>query len=315
MDDARAQAPLVALTGSTGFIGQQLQRQLLADGFGVRALVRPGSPHVSRLDPSSESVYVRLDDPPGLRKALCDVSAVVYCAGSVRGRTPEDFAAANVDGVRHLAAVLSDLDPSPPILLVSSLAASRPEISDYAASKALGERALRGHQDLAWTILRPPAVYGPGDKEMKPILAWLRRGFAFVPGPAGQRLSLLHVEDLAAAVVAWLRSGSDCRHQVYAIDDGRPGGYDWSEMADAVGGSRVRQLRVPTGLLGWAARVNVGASKLLGYAPMLTPGKVRELIQPSWVGDNTAFTRATGWTPSIGLADGAERMFATVRDG
>jgi hypothetical protein len=59
----------------------------------------------------------------------------------------------------------------------------------------------------------------------------------------------------------------------------------------------------------------VGASKLLGYAPMLTPGKVRELIQPSWVGDNTAFTRATGWTPSIGLADGAERMFETARDG
>ena len=315
MDEAGAPAPLIALTGATGFIGQQLQKRLLADGYRVRALVRPDSRNLDRLQPGCEAAPVQLDDRAALHDVLADVSAVVYCAGSVRGRGPEDFAAANIDGLRHLAAVSSSLSTPPAVLLISSLAASRPEVSSYAASKAAGERVLREHENLAWTILRPPAVYGPGDKEMRPILAWLRRGIAFVPGPPGQRLSLLYVEDLATAVVAWIRAGTACRHQLYSVDDGYPGGYDWSGMARAVGEGRVRQLRVPAVLLRLAASVNWGLSRLLGYAPMLTPGKVRELTQESWVCDNEAFTRATGWTPAVDLGEGARRMFGAKREG
>lgn len=315
MDEAGAPAPLIALTGATGFIGQQLQKRLLADGYRVRALVRPVSRNLDRLQPGCEVAPVELDDRTALRDVLADVSAVVYCAGSVRGRGPEDFAAANIDGLRHLASVSSALPTPPAVLLISSLAASRPQLSNYAQSKAEGERVLGEHENLAWTILRPPAVYGPGDKEMRPILAWLRRGIAFVPGPPGQRLSLLYVEDLAAAVVAWLRAGSACRHQLYSLDDGYPGGYDWPGMARAVGGGRVRQLRVPAVLLRLAASVNWGLSRLLGYAPMLTPGKVRELTQESWVCDNEAFTRATGWTPAVDLGEGARRIFGAKRHG
>lgn len=314
MDEAGAPAPLIALTGATGFIGQQLQKRLLADGYRVRALVRPESPNLDRLQPGCEAAPVKLDDRAALREALAGVSAVVYCAGSVRGRGPEDFAAANVDGPRNLAAAASSLAAPPAVLLISSLAASRPEVSHYAASKAEGERVLREHEDLAWTILRPPAVYGPGDKEMRPILAWLRRGIAFVPGPPGQRLSLLYVEDLAGAVVAWLKAGSACRQQVYSLDDGCPGGYDWPAMASAVGGGRGWQLRIPAALLSWAGRTNWGLSRLLGYAPMLTPGKVRELTQESWVCDNEAFTRATGWRPAVDLGEGARRLFGAKQD-
>ncbi|MGB5622453.1 MAG: NAD(P)-dependent oxidoreductase [Gammaproteobacteria bacterium] len=315
MDEPGAPAPLIALTGATGFIGQQLQQRLLADGYRVRALVRPDSSKLDRLQPGCEAAPVQLNDRDALREVLADVSAVVYCAGSVRGRGPEDFAAANIDGLRHLASVSSALPTPPPVLLISSLAASRPQLSNYAQSKAEGERVLRQHESLAWTILRPPAVYGPGDKEMRPILAWLRRGIAFVPGPPGQRLSLLYVEDLASAVVAWLRAGTACRHQLYSVDDGYPGGYDWPGMARAVGGGRVRQLRVPAVLLRLAASVNWGLSKLFGYAPMLTPGKVRELTQESWVCDNEAFTRATGWTPAVDLGEGARRLFGAKREG
>ncbi len=70
-----------------------------------------------------------------LRDVLADVSAVVYCAGSVRGRGPEDFAAANIDGLRHLASVSSALPTPPAVLLISSLAASRPQVSNYAAKQ------------------------------------------------------------------------------------------------------------------------------------------------------------------------------------
>ncbi len=309
MDDAKARPPLLALTGATGFIGQQLQRQLLADGFGLRVLVRPDSTRPGNILPGAQVARAHLDDASGLAEALQGVNAVVYCAGSVRGRVPADFAAANIDGVRYLAAVLSSLDAPPPVLLISSLAASRPEISAYAASKAEGERQLRAHPELAWTILRPPAVYGPGDKEMRSILASIRHGLAFVPGPPGQRLSLLYAQDLASAVSAWVTSSAACRHQVFEIDDGHPDGYDWDQIGEAVGHGRVRQIRVPAAVLRLLARINWVLSGMLGYAPMLTPGKVRELTQKAWVCDNATFGRITGWTPAVGLREGARRMF------
>ena len=124
-------------------IGQQLQRQLLADGYGVRALVRPGSPHLGRLDTRSETAQVRLDDLPGLREAVTGVSAVVYCAGSVRGRTFEDFAPANVHGVRHVAGVLSELDAPPPMRRTDEPETSAVAPDQEALVQAITDRVMQ----------------------------------------------------------------------------------------------------------------------------------------------------------------------------
>src|SRR3546814_1841155 len=99
-------------------------------------------------------------------------------------------------------------------------------------------------------------------------------------------------------------------YQTYAIDDGTSGGYDWPSMGHAVAGRPVRLLPVPEALLRRAGAINGLLSLALGYAPMLTPGKVRELRQAHWLGDNNAFQAATGWQPTIDLATGAQRLFA-----
>jgi nucleoside-diphosphate-sugar epimerase len=235
---------------------------------------------------------------------------VVYCAGSVRGGRYEDFVPANVDGVRCLTEVLGTWASPPPLLLISSLAASRPGLSDYALSKREGERVLEEQPGLCWCILRPPAVYGPGDVEMRPLLNLVRRGLALRPGPAGQRLSLIHVCDLADAVLAWAAKPDACRHQTFSIDDGHPGGYDWREIGQAVAGRRVRELPVPGALLRGAGALSGGLSRLLGRAPMLTAGKARELQQDRWVCDNSPFSARTGWQPRLGLEAGARTIFA-----
>lgn len=303
---------LVALTGATGFVGKRLQSRLLDAGFRVRALVRPGSPRAAQLLPGCETIALQLDDAAALRDALADVSALVYCAGSVRGRSADDFRAANVHGVQHVAEALRSHKKAPPLLLVSSLAASRPHVSDYALSKHEGEMVLHSRLELPWTIMRPPALYGPGDQEMLPLLRWLRRGVAPVTGPLDQRLSLLHVDDFADAVHSWLLASTRCRHQTYALDDGTPGGYDWPAMGRAVAGRPVRLLPIPGSVLRSASAINGLLSLALGYAPMLTAGKVRELQQADWLGDNRAFHAATGWQPKIDLAAGAQRLFAPV---
>lgn len=294
----------VLLTGATGFIGRRIQRRLLQAGIPLRIALRPGSRHREFADPRCEVIECSLGDADSLARAIIGAGAVVYCAGSVRGRSLDDFLPANVLGVQNAVQALAAQVPAPPFLLVSSLAASRPELSDYARSKCLGEQAVTTQNLSAWTILRPPAVYGPGDTEMAPLLKMARRGLIIQPGPRLQRVSLLYVDDLATAVLAWLKNWQDCHGLICAIDDGRAGGYDWPAIALAAGHARIHSLHIPFPLLAGIARVNLVVSRVMGYAPMLSPGKVRELTQPNWLCDNTAFVRATGWQPQTGLPDG-----------
>jgi nucleoside-diphosphate-sugar epimerase len=307
--DLQASPPAVFITGATGFIGRRLVAGLLQRGFHVRAMIRPGKTADERLPDACEQVPGDLFDAHTIASAAAGCGAAVYCAGSVRGRTAADFNAANVGGVKAMRKALQSLQDAPPLLLISSLAASRPELSDYARSKREGEEVLRGSSGLPWTIIRPPAVYGPGDREMLPVLKMVRRGLLAHAGPAGQKLSLLHVDDLVEAVLSWLSAPDACLRQTYAIDDGTAGGYTWKAIGEAVGAGRFLEFGVPGFVLQGAARLNLLFSSLLGYAPMLSPGKVRELVQPEWLCDNTAFTRATGWQPRLNLQRGARKLF------
>jgi len=273
-------------------------------------MIRPPKVIDERLPGACEQVPVELTDIDGLADIVAACDAVIYCAGSVRGRSPGDFSAANINGLRAMLEALKRVPEAPPLLLFSSLAATRPELSDYSFSKHAGEQLLLDYPSQAWSILRPPAVYGPGDKEMLPILKMARRGLLAHAGPADQRLSLLHVDDLARAALAWLTSWQQCRQKAYCIDDGQPGGYDWPAIGEAVSDGKYRSIGIPRLLLNTVAGLNLVAAKLLNYQPMLTPGKVRELTQAEWLGDNGDFTADTGWKPTLDLQTGARQLFS-----
>ena len=304
----------VLLTGATGFIGQRLQKALLADESDVAAIVRPSSKHKDAILPGVSRLLTGLDDTERLRSAVAGASAVIYCAGSVRGRTLEDFRAANIDGVRAVVGAMNQAGAETPLLLVSSLAASRPVVSDYANSKHLGEREVSERARIPWTIFRPPAVYGPGDREMLPILRMVRKGLVTPTGPSDQRLSLIHVDDLASAVLAWKRNWQACDGKTFTLDDGHPGGYDWGEIARATRRGRYLTIPVPRWLLSGAGHINLALSRLMGYAPMLTPGKARELTQADWVCNNMDLSRVTGWEPRIGLPEAVSTLFDSSSD-
>ena len=274
-------------------------------------MVRPGGEPDNRIPSGCEQVPVALTDVDELTRIVAQCDVVIYCAGSVRGRDATDFSTANIKGVQAILEAMQKADCEVPFLLMSSLAASKPHLSDYANSKYAGEQILQNYPVLNWTIFRPPAVYGPGDKEMLPLMKMMRRGLLAHAGPVDQRLSLLHVDDLANAVVSWISAPDQCLHQTYALDDGTTGGYSWTHMAEAVCDGKFRILSVPRFLLDGAARLNLLFSSLLGYAPMLSPGKVRELVEPKWLGNNQEFTEATGWQPKVNLRRGAEQLFKT----
>lgn len=303
----------VALTGATGFIGRTLVRRLQSAGLRVRALVRPTSA-AAPLPAGVERVPGSLQDAESLRRLVRGARAVVHCAGAVRGASAGDFDPVNVEGVARLACATMAESASPAIVHLSSLAARHPELSAYAASKRAGEQALCAAP--AWTVLRPPAVYGPGDRELRPLLRWMARGFAPMVGPRRGRFSLIYVDDLAEAVTRLVLMGGTGR--VFELDDGQPSGYAMDDVvaaAERYRGRAIVRVPVPASLLGGLAWLNVVGARIRGRAPMLTPGKVREIFHPEWTCDNTALADATGWRPRIRLDEGLRRTLGGAAAG
>ncbi|GAB4265027.1 MAG: NAD-dependent epimerase/dehydratase family protein [Deferrisomatales bacterium] len=300
----------VAVTGATGFIGRTLSARLEQEGWRVRALARRRGPISHRQPASTEWIPGDLADEASLERLVRGADAVVHCAGAVRGATWADFAETNVAGLARLVDAVRRQAPAARFLLLSSLAAREPHLSFYAASKREGEKVLQAHGEaMRWAALRPPAVYGPGDREVLPLFRWMGRGIGPVLGGGRARFSLVYVEDLAAAVTT-LVGGAFPVGRIFALHDGRPGGYSWPEVFDTASrltGRRIRPVRVPQALLAVAARLNAALARCTGRSPMLTPGKVRELRHRDWVCDNADITRETSWTPNVSLEEGLRR--------
>jgi nucleoside-diphosphate-sugar epimerase len=302
----------VALTGATGFIGGVLLRHLTEQGFQVKALYRPASSSFPTPTNSVRWQAGDLADQESLRAFVAGADAVVHCAGAVRGTTLQQFKQINTEGVARLLQVVTEQMVSR-FLLISSLAARVPSLSAYASSKKLGEDVLREYHDrISWDILRPPAVYGPGDREMLPLLQLIKRGIVPIIGAKEGRFSLLYVDDLAAAVSCLLKARGTQQGQCFELHDGHPGGYSWRQIASIatdLNGKKPRCLAIPRPLLQSVSLANVSLARLLGYQPMLTPGKVREIFHSDWVCDNTAICRATDWQPQVQFREGMRRLF------
>ncbi|MEM6744807.1 MAG: NAD-dependent epimerase/dehydratase family protein, partial [Pseudomonadota bacterium] len=270
----------VALTGATGFLGGHVLRALQARGRRVRVLVRRW-PAV--LGPCEVEITAgALGDPGALRALVSGVTAVVHAAGAIKG-PPERLARVNVDGTRALAEARRAVAPDARFVHVSTLAARAPELSAYARTKLEAETAVRAAGGEL-RILRPCAIYGPGDRETLKI-------FRLADGPvqpmlnhAEARVCLVHVADAAEAIAHAVDAAEGGPDPVEIADDRREG-HAWREIAEAAAlalGRRPRPVRIPApalrmaGLLGDA----LDALGLAHDAP--TSGKMREILQADW---------------------------------
>ncbi|HEY6131584.1 MAG TPA: NAD-dependent epimerase/dehydratase family protein [Halioglobus sp.] len=305
-----AKGSLIAVTGATGFIGTCLCQSLLERGYQVRALVRNPAKAGHLASRGVALIQGDLNNPTALERLVTVSGAVIHCAGAVRGNSQEAFDQVNVAGTAALLTAMQALAQPPPLLLLSSIVAREPQLSWYARSKREGEKLLGQSATLNWVILRPPAVYGPGDKEMLPIFQWMRRGIALVPGSPEARISLIHVSDLVDAIVACLQN-EGANRQTLTLCDRKHNGYNWRELASVAAeywSRKVRLWRIPPHLLDAVAALNSRAAGITGTAPMLTPPKLRELRHTDWVADNDAITAATGWTPRLELREGLQTL-------
>lgn len=318
----------VLITGATGFVGSHLVAMLAESGAEIRALVRRTSrtAQIERL--GVQRIEGGLDDAAALARGVAGADVVFHLAALTSARSEAEYERTNVGGtVRLLEAIAAASERPRRLIYLSSLAAVGPStngrpvgrddpcrpLTTYGRTKLAGERACLEAGDLIETVvLRPPAVYGPRDREMLRFFRLAARGLLPVPAGAERMVQLVHVADLAEAA---LRAASaPGAAGIYHVAE--PRAYRWNEVAELFGqalGRRVRTMKIPPSFISTAAALSEMAAGAVGRSTVFNREKARELLAPGWLCETTALQDEVGFTPQITLASGLAQTAAWYR--
>ncbi|MGL4512149.1 MAG: NAD-dependent epimerase/dehydratase family protein [Lacipirellulaceae bacterium] len=322
------------VTGATGFIGARLVERLRAAGEEVVCLVRDPARAKGVTGPGVRLALGSLDDEASLAAAIDGIDTVYHLAGKTHGVTLAEFVAVNAGGTERVCRAAVACATPPTVVVVSSLSAAGPSppdkphtehsppapISRYGRSKLLAEEAAQGYADRApISIVRPPVVFGPGDRDGLLLFKALRRfPLHFVPQLRGLPLSLVYVDDLVEGLVAAAQkgercdpSGADPSRGVYYVADPTPSSYaEMGRLAAGAMGRRAWVLCRRKYPLVVPALVGDLAAKFRGKASVMNSDKLREASANGWVCDPSKAFAQLGLTPPRPLA---ERYAETAR--
>jgi nucleoside-diphosphate-sugar epimerase len=288
----------LAVTGGTGFVGGHLLDAAIAAGHQVRALTRREQAPRDGV----EWVSGDLQDRTALEALVTDADAVIHAAGVISAPTAAGFELGNVAGTLSMLAAAT-AGGVRRFVHVSSLAAREPKLSLYGASKARAEELVHG-SGLDWVIVRPPAVYGPGDKETLELFRMAKLGLMLMP-PKG-RVSVIHVADLAQLLLA-LAGYAAPSNMLVEADDGKPNGWTHREFARALGmavGTKPAILSSPGILLRLAARAD---QLVRGPRAKLTVDRAAYFSHRNWVIEPKRACPPELWRPQIATDDGLKQ--------
>ena len=315
------------VTGATGFVGGHLVDRLLAQGDQVTALVRSPA-KAARL----AELGVRLE--PGdlhgmhaLARAAEAQDVIYHVAGAVAAKDEAAYLQGNRDGTLNMVRA-AEASGRPRFVLVSSMAAGGPSlpgtprtdpepsrpVTAYGRSKLGAEHIVRG-SSLPWTILRPPMIYGPRDRDnLIKVFRIARLGVAPVFGDGSMELSAVYAPDLADALAHTAAADATLGRAYYVC---HPEVVTSAELVRLIGhvmGRRVRIVGLPEGLARVILAVTGGAAKLAGQVTILNADKANEFYQAAWTGDPAPLIRDSGWRPAHDLASGLRATCAWYRE-
>jgi len=323
--------PICLVTGASGFIGPRLVERLQQSGREVVCLVR-GASKTERLTPLGVRLVVGdVTRPETLPPALKGVDEVYHLAGQLHASTLDAYLAVNERGTANLAQACAKQANPPVLVVVSSLAAAGPSLpgkpltetdppqpfSMYGKSKLASELAARKFAaEAPITIIRPPVVFGSGDRDGFLVFQGIRRTrLHIVPNKSGLPLSLVHADDLCHAIalagedgerLAAPTEGSACSDGdatglYYAAD---PNPSSWAEvgrMAARGMGTRVFVLKTRKWPLLIPALVGDMMGKLSGKPSVFGMDKLREANASGWVCSVDKAQQQLGFSPAASL--------------
>jgi nucleoside-diphosphate-sugar epimerase len=324
------------VTGGTGFVGSHLVEELLARGYDeVRCLVRSDPKWLADLDVT----YVEgdLSDVEALWAALDGVTHVYHVAGITRAQDWATFERINVQGTLNLCGAVKHAAPDVErVLITSSLAAVgdadvdvateetplRP-VSRYGRSKAQMEEALTEAHEmpeayaeaLPITVVRPPSVYGPRDRDILDFFRAVKRHVCPVVGTgSGPALTLVHAEDLARGMADAAESDATVGETYFL---GSTTQYAWTDVRDAATAALdtwAVTVPVPGVLVGAVGAVAEGLGALVGIYPPLNREKAREIRHACTMCSSQKAQRDFGYAQEVSLDDGVAATIAWYED-
>ena len=320
----------VCLTGGNGFVGSHILDGLQKAGMkSVLLLRRTGDTRfiAHHLD-HVEISYGSLGDLDALTTALHGAEAVIHCAGKTKVIRQSEYEKVNDAGTRHIvAAANTHADSIRHFIHISSLAVSGPgtitqparenappqPVSAYGRSKLASETAVRKNCRMAWTILRPAAVYGPRDRDFFNVFKAVKLHLMPLFDSGHQPLSLAFAPDVAAAVLACLGREKACG-KIYHVAATPPCSNEelLQEIATQMG---VRPLRVilPRAVLCPLGGLQEVLARLSGRPGILSRDKVREIQAPGWVCATERIEKDLGFSAPTPLDKGVARTLEWYR--
>lgn len=325
-----SQGPHALVTGATGFTGGHLCRHLLAAGYAVSALVRPGRDSAALRAQGIRIVEGRLEDPESLRRAMEAVEVVYHIAAAFRdARLPaRAFFEVNVTGTENIvrAAVSAGVrrfvhcstigvhgnTGRTPATEESPFAA--PDV--YCQSKIDGELAARRLFDelgLSGTVFRPMGIYGPGDTRfLKLFRSISRRRFVMI-GSGEVYYQMTYIDDLCRGIMLCGEHPA-APGEVFILAGERHTTLNElvARIADALG-VELLPFRVPMSPVMAAARICNAVCPPLGLSPPLYPRRV-EFFRKDRAADIGKARALLGYEPRVSLADGAKATAEWYRE-
>jgi dihydroflavonol-4-reductase len=317
----------VLVTGATGLVGGHVVDRLLERGDDVTALVRSPTRAAPLAARGVRLVTGDLSNSAAIGAAVGGQDIVHHIAATLGASTEAEFMEANREGTRRIAQACAAAATPPRLVLVSSMAAGGPSrrgapktaagddhpVTMYGRSKLAAEQVLPPLA-IPWTVLRPPTVYGPREREnLLPFFKAVRLGLGPMLGDGSMELSLIHVADLADAIVT-AGSRPEVVGKVFYVN--HPEVVTAADVLRAIAREMHRNV-LPLPIPRWAVRAALtctGAwADFFHQRSILHPDKVHELFQEAWTADPAPFLAATGWQPRYDLAAGLADTAAWYR--
>jgi dihydroflavonol-4-reductase len=312
----------ISITGATGFVGWSVAETCVREGWDVRAIVRRGN---RKPVPAGVTLVESGLDAVSLAQASAGSDVIVHSAGLIRAKDEASFTAVNVEGTRAAADAAKQTGAR--LVLISSQAAggegtpSAPRLESdppapvnaYGRSKLAAEGVVRASSGLAWTILRPCAVYGPRDSGFLPLFRMARRGLFLVPVNADPALTLIYIDDLVRAIVLAASSERAVGETCFV---GHPVPGKGSDVLRAIAAAEQRPFR-PVNIPGPLFWLMAAAGDLLwkvGGTPLVDSSRLRELRSRGFVCSVDRARDVLGFTAQTSLQDGIARTARWYRD-
>jgi UDP-glucose 4-epimerase len=318
----------IIITGANGFIGQHLVAECLDQGMQVYAAVRKGSQVGKLATMKCTIVEINYDDVQSIAALMAKISPdyIIHNAGLTRTPDYNEFLKVNrdylihiVEGVRQSGITIQKL------LFVSSLAAYGPAdfqpdgivthtsvphpVTNYGRSKLAAEQWLWQQKDIPFNIIRPTAVFGPGEKDLLQVFQMIQSGINLMAGFGSQKLTFIYAKDLVNMMIKAVTTPQV--HQAFFATDGHEyRGEDFPNAIQAALGKKAITLKMPVFIIRMGAHISALIGKITGKFPTLYPERVNEIQARSWACDTENNRKELGFTAQYSLQEAINETVA-----